>query len=216
MDREVIEWANDPAPRSWSASMALPPSTIAVGNRLWRSNGAQSAQEHRPVDGLLCGPDSARARGRHLPRALGCRAPVFYDLGFNEIYLQAIFGREGYQGQGDWRALRLWYQALLLAGTVVSVHPFEDILRRLNARGASVGNWYPCGPGSPHSGSIPGRTRSLSPLPGRADLPDWQHRVGNSGARPAATLFSRVDEREPCRTCWARHLSAGSATIEPC
>jgi radical SAM protein with 4Fe4S-binding SPASM domain len=147
------------------------------------------------------------------PEALLPLHHYLYDLGCNEIQVQAAYGSAGYEGRDaivDLRDLADWYRGLLLAGVVISILPFTPLLERLQLRGASVLSWYPCN-----------AALAALAIDGSGYFYPCHHFLGETACRlghvsdgiPALAArrrwFVNVLDREPCRACWARHLCGG-------
>lgn len=136
-----------------------------------------------------------------------------FDLGFNEIQVQVAYDEtttDGFNGVNDLDALLAWYETLLLSGVTIAIEPYATIIERLLEGGESPANHYPCGAGNtlagvtPDGGVVPchhfvrdpgeplGHVRDGLPLP---------------VLREALSL--PVQERDPCRGCWARHVCGG-------
>jgi uncharacterized protein len=136
-----------------------------------------------------------------------------YDLGFNDLYVQAAYDGEGLGGRDrvlDLVELARWYRELLLAGVVVGVYPFTAMLERLSQRGAAAANWYPCTAGVHALGVGPDGHLFLC----HHFLDEPTQRLGHvaDGFPDPIALQERVrsvEEREPCASCWARHLCGG-------
>ena len=137
----------------------------------------------------------------------------FLALGFNDIHIQPAYGIDGYGDRGaidDIGELSCWYATMLSSGLSIAVAPFYNILRRLIEHGRNITSWYPCATG--HSGLGVDPDGDIYPCHHFTEEPAF--RLGNvasglPGESVRATLAVSVDEREPCRTCWARHACGG-------
>lgn len=136
-----------------------------------------------------------------------------FALGFNDIYVQSLFDEQGYNDkieQQDLTKLVAWYKSLLLKGIVISVHPFETILTRLSQRGRGSENWVPCSAaidslGLNHDGKLV-PCHHFFAEPGQR-IAHVDHGIPKMSER--RPYFFMVHEREPCASCWARHLCGG-------
>jgi uncharacterized protein len=147
------------------------------------------------------------------PLMLTPLAKYLVDLGFNDIQIQAAYGLDGFGDRGkvgDVVELMTWYRSLLLDGIVIGIAPFTTYLKRFTYRNGYVTNWYPCGVGR--------QALAVSPsgdiYPCNHFFDESEHKVGHIGdGIPAIDdrrhLFHRVDQREPCKSCWARHACGG-------
>jgi uncharacterized protein len=135
-----------------------------------------------------------------------------FDLGFNEIHVQPMYNEEGIDSIAaeDSRALLDWYRELLFSGTVVSVLPFEGFIERLAWHGNAVASWYPCSAGRTALGVGPdGGVYPCHHFLEESKFKLGDVRQGLPVLNQRREFFHRVDEREPCRSCWARHACGG-------
>jgi uncharacterized protein len=136
-----------------------------------------------------------------------------FDLGFNEIQVQAAYDEkttDGANGVADLDALLSWYETLLLSGVTIAIEPYAGIIEKLLAGGDAPGNFYPCGAGNTLAGITPDGgvvachhfVRDPAPPMGHVNdgLPSPEARAG---------LSLPVLDREPCQGCWARHVCGG-------
>jgi radical SAM protein with 4Fe4S-binding SPASM domain len=136
-----------------------------------------------------------------------------FDLGFNDIWVQAVYDQKGMVSRGDayeHRALLHWYRALMLAGVVIRVNPIDRFLEGLMKRRSALSSWYPCGAGLFLLGVDPGGRMS----PCHHFLEESEYSLGHvSDGIPSmdkrAHLSAKVSDRSPCHQCWARHLCGG-------
>jgi uncharacterized protein len=140
-------------------------------------------------------------------------AKYFRALGFNTIQIQAAYGLDGFaeRGQvGDIAEFLDWYCERLIDGEILDVAPFSHMLLRLARPGKVTISWYPCNAGANALGVAPDGTL----YPCHHFLEEEEHSLGNvADGIPAIDerrhLFRRVDQRDPCKNCWARHACGG-------
>jgi uncharacterized protein len=214
MDRDVIEWSNDTGV-SLVVSLDGPPA-LHDRHRVFPSGKPTSNAVLKNIEQLVARTNQPLRRVRAVAAEREALLPLheyLYDLGFNEIQVQAAYGPTGYEGRDempDLQALAAWYRSLLLAGVVISVHPIVPVLERLQLRGASILNWHPCNAGFSALG-----------VDGDGDIYPCHHFFGEASYRfgnirdgipdiaARRPYFARVVDREGCRGCWARYLCGG-------
>ncbi|MGH4029189.1 radical SAM protein [Actinomycetota bacterium Odt1-20B] len=135
-----------------------------------------------------------------------------YDLGFNEIHVQPMYDESGIAAAEEQELVKLleWYRERLLEGTALGVMPFEGFIGKLVLRGKGTGSWYPCSAG--RNALAVGPTGTLYPChhfleEGSFEMGDV--RRGLPIVEVRQPFFQRVDEREPCNSCWAKHACGG-------
>jgi len=214
LDRDLVAWA-DKLDVSLVVSLDGPPA-INDRFRVFPSGAPSTAATLRGVEQLVRHGRQRVRRVRSVttePTALLPLHQYLLDLGFNDLYVQAAYDQRGYHDHDealDLEALADWYRTLLLAGVVISIHPFEVLLERLRARGRGVPNHYPCGAALQTLAIGPDGT--WYPCHHFIGERDWA--LGNvRDGLPAADQRHRacvpVAARTPCDTCWARHLCGG-------
>ncbi|MEM7155535.1 MAG: radical SAM protein [Myxococcota bacterium] len=211
---ELIDWIND---NEIGVVVSLDgPPTINDAHRVFK-NGRGTAKLvlrniRRMMDRLAIPWRRVNAVAAEA-RAILPLARWFRDLGFNDIHIQTAYGEDGFGRRGDVPdvvELMHWYRERLLAGEVLAVAPFSNILGRLVERRANVTSWYPCTTGVSSLGVAPSGT--LYPCHHFLEEDDFalgHVRDGLTSAQRRVPLAKRVDQREPCRSCWARHACGG-------
>jgi uncharacterized protein len=214
MNEQIIDWANDTGV-SLVVSLDGPP--LIHDRRRVYLNGRPTSRIILKNIRLLMERSTQRVRR---VRAVACErgslVPLhryFLDLGFNEIHVQPVYDEAGISDSmagPEMVELLVWYKARLLEGTVLVVMPFEGLLERLVHRRRAVTSWYPCTAGRSALGVGPdGRIYPCHHFleEGRYQLGHVQQGLPSIEAR--RPFFLRVDQREPCRSCWARHACGG-------
>jgi uncharacterized protein len=140
-------------------------------------------------------------------------ARYLYDLGFNSIQLQAAYGTSGYYDSDedrDMEELASWYRDQLLDGRVFKLGIFTDPMIALVVREKANRAWRPCDAGHRALGvGEDGRIYPCHHFFGEDDYALGHVADGLPSATERRHLHHRVDEREPCRSCWARHACGG-------
>lgn len=137
----------------------------------------------------------------------------FLALGFNEIHVQPAYGADGTTHVSLDEHLRMmnWYTSVLISGTVIDLAPYSSHMLRLARRGKAIQTHFPCDVGI-FSAAVDPRG-DFYPCHHFFGEPGFAYSVTEPGALPAAAeLAARakpVDEREPCRSCVARHMCGG-------
>jgi uncharacterized protein len=213
MTRKVIQWA-DESNVSLVVSLDGPPKQNDV-YRIFRAGRPTSQAVLRRIRGLM---EESKQTVRRV-RAVAVRSidlvalhQYLFDLGFNEIHVQPVYDETGIDtgSSAAMEALLEWYLAKLSAGTILSVLPFENFFERFLTQGRAVTSWYPCTAGRTSLGVGPdGRV-----YPCHHFLEESAYEAGhvNDGLPEVSErrqYFQRVDEREPCSSCWARHACGG-------
>ncbi|MBI4816209.1 MAG: SPASM domain-containing protein [Deltaproteobacteria bacterium] len=214
MDQEVIDWADD---RSVSLIVSLDgPPVMQDEHRVFLSGKGSSKVVLRNVRRLVETSKQPLRRVRSVATKATQLLPLhkyLYDLGFNELYVQAAYSEDGYDDQTDAReieALASWYRELLLDGTVIGIHPFTAILERLKKRGAAVTSSHPCNAGI---GAL-GVDANGDLYPCHHFYGETRYRLGNvRDGLPELDarrhIFAPVTSREPCASCWNQRLCGG-------
>jgi len=214
LDRECIAWA-DQLGVSLVISLDGPPA-LNDRFRVFPSGAGSTAATLKGVELLM---RHGRQRVRRVrtvttePTALLPLHQYLLDLGFNDLYVQAAYDQRGYLDHDevlDLEALADWYRTLLLSGTIVSIHPFEVVLERLRGRGRTVPNRYPCGASMQSLALGPdGTWYPCHHFIGERDWALGHVRDGLPGDDQRHRSRVSVAAREPCASCWARHLCGG-------
>ncbi|MDB5064142.1 MAG: hypothetical protein JWM18_576 [Chloroflexi bacterium] len=214
MTRELIAWA-DTHEVSLVVSLDGPPA-LNDRRRIFLSGRPTSRAVLRNIRRLVESSTQPLLRVRAVAVEDTALVPLhryLMDLGFNEIHVQPMYDDAGLAGAETTEQLVElldWYRTLLLDGVVISVLPFEGVIERMLARGGAVASWYPCSAGR---GQLAvGPRGQLYPChhfleESRFQMGDVRHGLPTFTARQP--FFLRVDQREPCRSCWARHACGG-------
>lgn len=214
MDRGVVTWANEHAV-SLVVSLDGPP-VMQDRYRVFLSGKGSSGIVLRNIKTLVDHSEQRLLRVRSVSTEKGQLLPLhkyLLDLGFNELYVQAKYAEEGYEGSNevtDVEDLAAWYRELLLDGVVIGIHPFTAILERLHKRGASVTSHHPCNAGV---GAL-GVDANGDLYPCHHFYGETAHRLGNvrdgiPDLEDRRHLFAPVTHREPCASCWNQRLCGG-------
>ena len=212
MNRAVIEWANE---KNVSLVVSLDgPPLIHDRKRVYLNGRPTSHAILRNIGLLMEHSEGLHRRVRAVASEGVSLVPLhryLLDLGFNEIHVQPMYDERGVVDSGDQLAQLLeWYGGLLRAGTVVGVMPFEGFLERLALRRGAITSWYPCTAGRSALGVGP--TGLVYPChhfleEGSFQLGDVRDGLPSPPQR--RRFYIRVDDREPCSSCWARHVCGG-------
>jgi uncharacterized protein len=214
MNERVIEWANETGV-SLVVSLDGPP-LVHDRRRVYLNGRPTSRIILKNIRLLMERSNQTVKRVRAVACERGLMVPLhryFLALGFNEIHVQPVYDEGGISDtmSGPEMAECLaWYRDRLLEGTVLGVMPFEGILERLVHRRRAVTSWYPCTAGRSALGVGPdGRI-----YPCHHFLEEGRYQLGHvreglPGIEARRSFFLRVDQREPCRSCWARHACGG-------
>lgn len=214
MNRGVIEWCND-HDVSLVVSLDGPPEINDV-HRIFRAGRPTSAAVLRNIAKLMAYSTQTLRRVRAVAvRSIDLVALHRYlmDLGFNEIHVQPMYDESGIStavAGDEMTELLAWYIQQLRSGRIISVLPFESFFERFLAQGKAVTSWYPCTAGRSSLGVGPdGKI-----YPCHHFLEEGTFELGHvSNGIPdlenRSPFFMRVDERTPCRDCWARHACGG-------
>ena len=214
MTEEVVRWASENRV-SLVVSIDGPP-LIHDRNRLYLSGRPTSKAILRNVRRLSEAGTQQPMRVRSVAvarTALVALHRYFLDLGFNEIHVQPAYGEHGIDEGGspeEMLALLDWYHEQLLEGVVIGVMPFEGFIERLLMRGSATASWYPCSAGRNFLAVGPnGKVYPCHHFLEESAFELGDVREGLPGLSEREPFFLRVDQREPCRSCWARHACGG-------
>jgi radical SAM additional 4Fe4S-binding domain len=215
MDDSFLEWAQAEKARL-IVSLDGPPS-INDRHRVFR-NGRGSGEKvlsniRRMMNKLKESPVHTVTAVTSEPSELLPLVKYLMELGFNEIQIQAAYGLDGFGDRGgvfDIAELLTWYRELLLSGVIVGIAPFTNILGRIALKGKMTISWYPCNAG----GSALGVAPNGDLYPCHHFLEESSFKMGNvfngiPTLEDRRTYFRRVDQRQPCSSCWARHMCGG-------
>jgi len=214
MNERIIEWANETGV-SLVVSLDGPP-LVHDRKRIYLNGRPSSRIILKNIHLLMERSAQPVKRVRAVACDRGSMVPLhryFLDLGFNEIHVQPVYDEDGISDSMSGQEmvdLLAWYRDRLLEGTVLGVMPFEGFLERLVHRRRAVTSWYPCTAGRSALGIGPdGRIYPCHHFleEGRFQLGHVQQ--GLPGIEARRPFFRRVDQREPCRSCWARHACGG-------
>ena len=214
MNERVIDWANETGV-SLVVSLDGPP-VVHDRRRVYLNGRPTSRIILKNIRLLMERSNQTVKRVRAVACERGLMVPLhryFLALGFNEIHVQPAYDEAGISDTmsgPEMVELLAWYRERLLEGTVVGIMPFEGILERLVHRRRAVTSWYPCTAGRSALGVGPdGRIYPCHHFleEGRYQLGHVQQGLPDIEAR--RPFFLRVDQREPCRACWARHACGG-------
>ncbi|MGW5332361.1 radical SAM protein [Streptomyces bauhiniae] len=212
MNRAALRWADE---NNVSLVVSLDGPPVLNARRIYLSGAPTSKAVLRNIQRLVSESSQEMLRVRAVagPEAdLTALHQYFFDLGFNEIHVQPAYDENGIKTVAEDQSLHLlsWYRERLLQGDVVSVMPFEGFLEKMMWRGKAVGSWYPCSAGRTALGVGPdGKVYPCHHFleEGAFELGDV--RKGLPILEVRRPYFKRVDEREPCGSCWARHICGG-------
>ncbi len=213
MNPAILQWADD---NQVSLVVSLDGPPVLNNRRIYlNSKAPTSAAVLRNMKRLVrdSGQELLRVRAVATEGAnLVALHKYFLDLGFNEIHVQPMYDESGIDSVTESDALGLleWYRENLLAGNVISVLPFEGFLERLMWRGKAVASWYPCSAGRSALGVGPdGKVYPCHHFLEEQDFELGNVRKGLPIVEIRKPFFQRVDEREPCNSCWAKHACGG-------
>ncbi|MFE4518708.1 radical SAM protein, partial [Kitasatospora sp. NPDC056783] len=214
MNKEVIKWAGENRV-SLVVSLDGPP-VLNDKHRVYLSGRPTSKAVLRNIRKLVESgtQDVLRVRAVAAENTpLVALHQYLLDLGFNEIHVQPAYGEDGIAAgstEDESLALLEWYRKSLLAGTIVSVMPFEGFIERILMRGRATASWYPCSAGRTALGVGPdGEIYPCHHFLEEGTFSMGNVRRGLPLLNDRAPFFQRVDEREPCNSCWARHACGG-------
>ena len=154
-------------------------------------------------------------------RSVRCVAPnsphlerlpeYFLALGFNDIGIQPLYDETGNQDpmtiDDHLRAIR-WYGQKLRDSIIFRLEPYTGLFIRLAKRGKAVQSHFPCTVGGGMCGlSDSGNLTPCHHFFGDLEYDQYLDRDKWYEARPELSL--PVDQREPCRKCFAKYLCGG-------
>lgn len=213
MNRGVVDWA---ARNRVSMVISLDgPPTLNDAHRVYLSGAPTSKAVLRNLRRLVESDTQQILRIRAVSQVATPLVPLhryLLDLGFNEIHVQPMYDENGITAadQGGMVELLEWWKNLLIDGTVISVMPFDAYFQKLLRRGKLLSSWYPCNAG--RNAVTVGPDGRIYACHHAIEEPEYE--LGHiSRGLPIAEVrqpyFRRVDQREPCRSCWARHVCGG-------
>lgn len=131
--------------------------------------------------------------------------------GFTRIQLMPAYGlkRKIISNIDNWLSALKVYEKLLQNGVVIEVSPFYTIFRKLYFPTKFINSYFPCSTGWNMLGvgsdgyyylchHFSGSDQKLGQVGKGLPVYDSYH-----------SLTQSVEQREPCRYCWARHLCGG-------
>lgn len=213
MNAQFIAWAEE---RGVSLVVSLDgPPALHDQRRIYLSGRPTSRIVLRNIRHLVETTTQPLVRVRAVSVETSALVPLhryLLDLGFNEIHVQPLYDENGMDTAQESEMLGLleWYGQLLLDGVVISVVPFEGYIERMLAQGSAIASWYPCSAGREQLAVGP----AGQVYPCHHFLEEGTFEMGNvlrglPMLDQRAPFFQRVDQREPCRSCWARHACGG-------
>lgn len=212
MNSAVLQWADE---NSVSLVVSLDGPPVLNSRRVYLSGMPTSTAVLRNIKRLVRHSKQELLRVRAVATQgvdLVALHKYFLDLGFNEIHVQPMYDENGIDTISDDEALRLldWYRYNLMAGNIISVMPFEGFLERLMWRGRATASWYPCSAGRSALGVGPdGKIYPCHHFLEEKEFELGDVRYGLPIVEVRKPYFKRVDERNPCKSCWARHVCGG-------
>ncbi|MCC9309749.1 SPASM domain-containing protein [Kitasatospora sp. RB6PN24] len=133
-------------------------------------------------------------------------------LGFNEVHVQPMYNNEGISSSSESEMIDLleWWTDNLENGMVLDIMPFGSFFQKILHQGRAVSSWYPCQ--AARNAVTVGPDGRVYSCHHAIEEPTFE--MGNiTRGLPIVEVrsrhFKRVDEREPCRSCWARHICGG-------
>lgn len=137
----------------------------------------------------------------------------FVALGFSEIQLIQAYSETGVDERRldeDIETLH-WYRGLLVNGTILEIAPYYWYLLRLALRERSIQAFLPCDAGLYSFGIDPyGQPFPCHHFFGQ---PDFAYQVDSDGlplVEARAARYLRVQDRDGCSACMARHMCGGT------
>jgi uncharacterized protein len=98
----------------------------------------------------------------------------------------------------------------MIEGTVIDIMPFSAYFQKLMAKRAAVSSWYPCQAGRNAMTVGPdGRVYSCHHAIEEPEFQMGHIDAGVPTSEQRQGFYSSVDEREPCSSCWAKHVCGG-------
>ncbi|MFJ2419178.1 radical SAM protein [Streptomyces brevispora] len=135
-----------------------------------------------------------------------------FALGFNEVHVQPLYNSEGITSVGEPEMIELldWWTDNLEKGTVLDIMPFGAFFQKILHQGRAISSWYPCQ--AARNAVTVGPDGRVYSCHHAIEEPAFE--MGHiSQGLPIVEIrskhFKRVDEREPCRSCWAKHVCGG-------
>ncbi|MGQ5639090.1 MULTISPECIES: radical SAM protein [unclassified Streptomyces] len=133
-------------------------------------------------------------------------------LGFNEVHVQPLYDNNGISATSESETIELleWWTDNLERGIVFDIMPFAAFFQKILYQGRAVSSWYPCQ--AARNAVTVGPDGRMYSCHHAIEEPAFE--IGHiSRGLPLVEVrsrhFRRVDEREPCRSCWAKHVCGG-------
>ncbi|MET7640481.1 radical SAM protein [Streptomyces sp. NPDC005438] len=133
-------------------------------------------------------------------------------LGFNEVHVQPMYDTQGITAVGQEEMLQLldWWTEQLEEGVVIDIMPFSAFFQKILMQGKAVSSWYPCQAARNAITVGPdGRVYSCHHAIEETDFELGHISRGLPLVEVRQKHFKRVDEREPCGSCWAKNICGG-------
>ncbi|MDH6130645.1 uncharacterized protein P3T37_000012 [Kitasatospora sp. MAA4] len=133
-------------------------------------------------------------------------------LGFNEVHVQPMYNNEGITATSESEMIELldWWTTNLENGVVLDIMPFSAFFQKILHQGKAVSSWYPCQAARNAVTVGPdGRVYSCHHAIEEPAFELGHITKGLPIVEIRSKHFKRVDEREPCRDCWAKHICGG-------
>jgi uncharacterized protein len=133
-------------------------------------------------------------------------------LGFNEVHVQPMYNNDGITATGEAEMIELldWWTTNLEKGVVIDIMPYGAFFQKILMQGKAVSSWYPCQ--AARNAVTVGPDGRVYSCHHAIEEPAFE--MGHiSKGLPVVEIrqkhFKRVDEREPCNSCWAKHICGG-------
>lgn len=133
-------------------------------------------------------------------------------LGFNEVHVQPMYDTEGITAVGEAEMLDLleWWTGELERGVVLDIMPYSAFFQKILMQGKAASSWYPClAARNAVTVGPDGRVYSCHHAIEETDFELGHISRGLPIVEVRQKHYKRVDEREPCGSCWARNICGG-------